>query len=179
MKEKSMEVTGLIRNTDFEELALRYKRYQESKADSLRISNYRDSIIKQIMESFEFLCSVGKPNYASMNPDEFKIAQQEIKKMASAELQKLEDSFKIFGFLAFIPRWLLRKKIYDYKFKIDHGYSLALNHSDGFETYRITAQTYRIKKLPVNFEELIEQIAEDNIRLYGLISGIGYDDYHG
>lgn len=176
---ESMEATRLIRNTNFEKLALKYKRYQEFKANSLIRSNRKNTLIRQIMESFEFLCDIGKPNYTTMSPNEFKIAQQEIRKRANAELERLEQSFRMFGFLAFIPRWFLGKKIYYYKFKLDHGYNPGLNYSNGFEICRMIAQTYRINKLPVNFEELVEQIIDNDSKFYGLISRTEYDDFHG
>ncbi len=157
-----MESTRLIKNTGLEQLMLRYKREQNSQSLVVIDRNMKDLIIKQMIESFDFLRTLGKPNHATMSADEFKVAQQEIKRRANAELERLKDSLRIFGFLAFIPRWLLRKKISAYKFRIDCGYSQTLLHSASFEGYRGTAQTYRISRLPVNFEELTEQLSQQD-----------------
>ncbi len=192
---------GLIRNTDFEELLIRYRQEEELRTGVITAAESSDVVIRKIMAAFELACTAGKVAYATLSLSEFKVLHKEIKERARRDLKQLEKSLSIVpSFLRFIARWLFDKKMSEYQFTMTNGYSQDLisrciNLNNAGATYQAVAKrayeiynnrkrlhgdavadwlkaemelrvencqkiavTYYSSKLPVNFEELMEQI---------------------
>ena len=138
--------TNLIRQTELERLAERYKIDAQIEDGSSFNKERRNIIASQVYAAFKFLTKIGKP-VSDMSMEEFEIAQRELKLRWEEGINDLEKEIKGLFCIRFFRRLVLRQEIIYRRSWMEHGFRVPLAIS---LTYHYI--------FPTNYEELVEEI---------------------
>lgn len=149
--------TALIRPTDIERLATRYKGENKekliAKEQEEQYINLLNIITRRINFAYTFLRGIGKP-HSNMSIEEFNAAQLHLRSCSEAELARLRSEVKKTFFLRIFKIIGLEEKIAYHEFILQNDYN------PGLIDYTFKGQLANYPKSnPANLSELVGEVS--------------------